>query len=109
MKRYILDRVIQAILAVLAVSVIVFFLGRLSGDPVEMLLSPDATEKDRAILSDDPCCLIRKCYPRDRWREEDEGEGLSMFWSLFSMASLSTKGLSFSSCLERTCFMSGEI
>jgi peptide/nickel transport system permease protein len=36
----------------LAVSVIVFLLGRLSGDPLDLLLPIDATEEDRAILSE---------------------------------------------------------
>ena len=51
MKRYILTRVAQAVLCIIAVSVIVFLLSRLTGDPLDLLLPIDATEQDRAILS----------------------------------------------------------
>jgi len=51
MKRYILMRLGQAILSILAVSVIVFLLARLSGDPLDLLMSIDSTPEQRAATS----------------------------------------------------------
>ena len=62
-------------------------------------------DKGKGHRGEIACCLIGKCYRRDRWREGDEGERLNIMVSFFSMVFLSTKGLSFSSCLERACFM----
>lgn len=50
MQRYIIKRVPQAILTLFLVSLVVFVLGRLTGDPVALLLSETATEEDRLIL-----------------------------------------------------------
>jgi ABC-type dipeptide/oligopeptide/nickel transport systems, permease components len=47
-RRYILRRLAQAVLVVVGVSLVVFFVIRLSGDPTFLLLSADATEADRA-------------------------------------------------------------
>jgi peptide/nickel transport system permease protein len=47
-QRYVLRRLAQAILVVVGVSLVVFFVIRLSGDPTYLLLSADATEADRA-------------------------------------------------------------
>lgn len=52
MTRFILIRSGQAILSIVAVSVIVFLLGRVTGDPVELMLPIDASERDRAILTE---------------------------------------------------------
>ena len=46
MKRYILKRIVQAIICIIGVSIIVFFLTHLSGDPLSLLVSPDATQED---------------------------------------------------------------
>jgi ABC-type dipeptide/oligopeptide/nickel transport system permease component len=47
-RRYILRRLAQAILVIVGVSLVVFFVIRLSGDPTFLLLSAEATEADRA-------------------------------------------------------------
>jgi len=52
LRRFILSRILQAILVMLAVSVIVFFLGRLSGDPTDILLPHDASEESHERLRD---------------------------------------------------------
>jgi len=52
MTRFILIRIGQAILSIVAVSIIVFLLGRVTGDPVELLLPIDASEEDRVILTE---------------------------------------------------------
>jgi peptide/nickel transport system permease protein len=46
-QRYIVRRLAQAVLVVVGVSLVVFFVIRLSGDPTFLLLSADATEADR--------------------------------------------------------------
>lgn len=48
MRRYLLVRLLRAVLVVLAVSVVVFTLLRLSGDPVAIMLPFDATAEQRA-------------------------------------------------------------
>ncbi len=50
MGRYIVSRLLQAAVSVLAVSVIVFILGRLAGDPVDLLLEMGATQQARDNL-----------------------------------------------------------
>jgi peptide/nickel transport system permease protein len=50
MQRYILGRLGQAILCLFAVAVIVFILGRLTGDPLVMMLPPDATKADFQMM-----------------------------------------------------------
>lgn len=46
MQRFLLIRLFQSFLAIIVVSIIVFSLGRLSGDPRYVLLPIDATEED---------------------------------------------------------------
>ena len=50
MQKYIFKRVIQSIITIFLIVVIVFFLVRLTGDPVAMMVSPDAEEEDVQIL-----------------------------------------------------------
>lgn len=50
MQRYILNRVIQALIALVILSMVIFGLGRLTGDPVLMLLPPDATQEAEDLL-----------------------------------------------------------
>ncbi len=50
MKRYIAHRLLQGILLLCLVATIVFFLGRLTGNPVDLMLPEDATPEDRAAL-----------------------------------------------------------
>lgn len=47
MRRYIVQRLLQGVFLVLIVTTIVFFLGRLTGNPADMVLPEDATEEDR--------------------------------------------------------------
>ena len=51
MQRFIMIRLFHSIIALLAVSMIVFGLGRLSGNPLDTLLDVDATEDDYARVS----------------------------------------------------------
>ena len=48
MQRFILVRLFHSIIALVAVSIIVFGLGRMSGDPLDTLLDVDATAEDYA-------------------------------------------------------------
>ena len=48
MQRFIMIRLFHAVIALLAVSLIIFALGRLSGDPLDTLMDVDATEEDYA-------------------------------------------------------------
>jgi len=45
MKRYIVKRLLLGLLTLIGVSMIIFIAVRLSGDPVLLLVSPDATEQ----------------------------------------------------------------
>lgn len=46
MQRFLLQRALQGVFALLAISVIVFALARLSGDPLEIMLPEEATAED---------------------------------------------------------------
>ena len=46
MKKYIFNRVIQSLVCVVFVTIIVFFLTRISGDPVLLMVPPEATQED---------------------------------------------------------------
>ena len=50
MQRYILGRVLQAIVSLVVVSMVVFALVRFSGDPVRIMAPPEASEKDIAAM-----------------------------------------------------------
>ena len=50
MKRYIARRLMQGVVLLFMVATIVFFLGRLTGNPVDLMLPEDATAEDRAAL-----------------------------------------------------------
>jgi peptide/nickel transport system permease protein len=52
MQRYILGRLGQAVLCLFAVAIIVFILGRLTGDPLVMMLPPDSTKEDYNMMSE---------------------------------------------------------
>lgn len=47
MKRYVLKRLVEMVIALFLMSAIIFLLGRLTGDPVSLLLSQYSTEEDR--------------------------------------------------------------
>ena len=51
MWRYLLGRGLQTVLSMLVVISIVFFLTRLSGNPVDLLLDVNASERDQEILT----------------------------------------------------------
>ena len=51
MKRYIARRLMQGVVLLCMVATIVFFLGRLTGNPVDLMLPEDATAEDRAALT----------------------------------------------------------
>ena len=46
MQRYILKRIFQSVLTLLVLSMIVFFMVRLTGDPVMLMLPDDASYED---------------------------------------------------------------
>lgn len=50
MKKYIMKRLIGSIIAVLGTATIVFFLIRISGDPVRLMLPPEASEAQVEML-----------------------------------------------------------
>lgn len=50
MQRYIAGRVVQAILLLVVVSIIIFVMARLSGDPLEIMMPPEATQQDLALV-----------------------------------------------------------
>jgi peptide/nickel transport system permease protein len=50
MSRFIFRRLLQGLVLLLLVATIVFFLGRLTGDPVALMLSEDATPEDKAVV-----------------------------------------------------------
>ena len=50
MKRYIARRLIQGVVLLCLVATIVFFLGRLTGNPVDLMLPEDAAPEDRVAL-----------------------------------------------------------
>jgi len=50
MKRYIANRLLQGVVLLCLVATIVFFLGRLTGNPVDLMLPEDATAEDRVSM-----------------------------------------------------------
>src|SRR3954470_8900555 len=50
MKRYVAHRLLQGIVLLCLVASIVFFLGRLTGNPVDLMLPEDATPEDRISM-----------------------------------------------------------
>src|SRR5258708_36531495 len=50
MTRYIVHRLLQGAVLLALVATIVFFLGRLTGNPVDLLLPEDATAEDRIAM-----------------------------------------------------------
>jgi ABC-type dipeptide/oligopeptide/nickel transport system permease component len=52
MQRFIVQRLLQAIVLVVLVATIVFFLGRLTGNPVDLMLPEEASAADRQAMSE---------------------------------------------------------
>ncbi len=50
MPRYLAGRILQAIVSMLVVSVVVFVLARLTGDPLEIMMPAAATKEDIAVM-----------------------------------------------------------
>ena len=50
MQRYILRRFFQSVLALLALSLLIFLMSRLTGDPTMLMLPDDASREDIAQL-----------------------------------------------------------
>ncbi len=50
MRRYILHRLLQGLVLLVMVATIVFFLGRFTGNPVDLMLPEDASPEDRQAL-----------------------------------------------------------
>lgn len=50
MYRYILGRLVQALVSMFVVSIVVFALVRLSGDPIQIMAPPEASEADIAAM-----------------------------------------------------------
>ena len=48
MQRYILIRALQGLITLLCVSILIFWLARLSGDPLQIMMPPEASEEDFA-------------------------------------------------------------
>ena len=46
MKKYIVSRILQAIICIIGVSIIVFSLTLITGDPVLLMIPPEANDKD---------------------------------------------------------------
>ncbi|MFC1869730.1 ABC transporter permease [Chloroflexota bacterium] len=65
MQRYILMRLLQSLLAMWVMTIVVFGLARLSGDPLEAILPDDATEKDKAITAE--ALGLNKPLPVQYW------------------------------------------
>ena len=51
MERYIIKRLVQSVFVLLFISIMVFLLGRLTGDPVTLLLTEYSTEEDKIRLT----------------------------------------------------------
>jgi peptide/nickel transport system permease protein len=50
MQRYLAGRILQAIVSMLVVSLVVFVLARLTGDPLEIMMPAEATKEDIAMM-----------------------------------------------------------
>ncbi len=50
MRRYIVSRLLQGLILLFMVAAIVFILGRLTGNPVDLMLPEEATAEDRAAM-----------------------------------------------------------
>jgi peptide/nickel transport system permease protein len=49
-QRYILGRVVQSVVSLFVVSIVVFALVRMSGDPIQIMAPPEASQKDIAMM-----------------------------------------------------------
>lgn len=66
MQRYILGRIVQSIVSVFVVSVVVFALVRLSGDPIQIMMPAEATQKDIDLMR--TALGLDRPWPVQYWR-----------------------------------------
>ena len=52
MGKYLLKRLGQSIIAILGITVVVFFILHLTGNPVELMVSPTTSKEEMEILSE---------------------------------------------------------
>jgi peptide/nickel transport system permease protein len=64
-QRYILIRLAQSVLTLLIISIVVFGLARLSGDPINVLTSDDMSEQDLQQVKEN--WGLDKSYPEQYW------------------------------------------
>ena len=50
MQRYIIGRILQSIVSIVVVSMVVFALVRLSGDPIQIMMPAEATKADIELM-----------------------------------------------------------
>tara|TARA_Y100000310_G_scaffold333040_1_gene409778 strand:+ start:58 stop:246 length:189 start_codon:yes stop_codon:yes gene_type:complete len=50
MQRYIILRLVQAVLTLFILAVVIFFLARASGDPIALMVPPEATFEDEQAV-----------------------------------------------------------
>jgi len=72
-RRYLLSRILQAIVTLLLLTLIAFVMTRLTGNPLDVLLDARATEEDRAAVArvlglDRPLPVQYAIYLRDLTR-----------------------------------------
>jgi len=65
-QRYILGRIVQSIVSVVVVSVVVFALVRLSGDPIQIMMPAEATQKDIDLMR--TAWGLDRPWPVQYWR-----------------------------------------
>lgn len=53
MGKYLLKRLGQSIIAILGITVVVFFILHLTGNPVELMVSPTTSKEEMEILSEE--------------------------------------------------------
>jgi peptide/nickel transport system permease protein len=65
-SRYILERVIQSLISMLVVSIVVFVLVRLSGDPIRIMMPAEASEADISLMRGE--LGLDRSWPVQYWR-----------------------------------------
>ena len=66
MQRYILGRIVQSVVSVFVVSVVVFALVRLSGDPIQIMRPAEATQQDIELMR--TALGLDRPWPVQYWR-----------------------------------------
>lgn len=65
MTRYVIIRILQALIALIGIIILVFILVRLSGDPMDLIRTPTSTEEEIARLKE--YFGLDKSYPEQLW------------------------------------------